>query len=165
MQKMSSLCFAATRQILKLILLFFSSSLTSIEGKPLMEKNQYFPRCTNCSYLQLWNFLAALWFKAHRIHWHCSGSWHHQAFLSSFTTPTTLFGATALPKVWWSPAQAAPLAAPLAEKVEEEKHICVFPWTISPCSQSLFTAITCKRARKNTSGVMSVTWFARTERI
>lgn len=140
--------FAVTRQVLKSIFLFFISSLTSIEGKPLMGKN-IFPGAVLaviCSSGSFWQ----LWFKAPRIHWHSSGSWHHEASLSSWTPPTTLFGAAALPKAWWSPAQAAPLAG----KVEEEKHICVFSWTIQPCSLSLSQLLPVKRQWK----IQQVLW-------
>ena len=52
----------------------------------------------------------------------------HQTFLSLCTTVTTVFEATALLKVRWIPAQAAPSADSLKEKVEEEKYICFSPW-------------------------------------
>lgn len=134
------------------------------EGKPLMER--IFSRCTNCSYLQLWNFLAVyggLKLAESIDILQAPGS--HEVFLSSCTALKTLFGATALPKIWWSPAQAAPLAGSLEEKVEEEKHICGVFLTIQPWPHSLFTSITCKRAKKNVPVIVCIIWFAVIERI
>lgn len=100
----------------------------------------------------------------HRIYWHSSGSWQPRGFPGLLHNSNNS-EAPALPKVWWILAQAAPLADSLEEKVEEEKHICVFSWTTQPWSQSLFTPIYYLKRGKEKYGITCFSWFAVTGRI
>lgn len=79
----------------------------------------------------------------------------HQTFLS--TTVTTVFEVTALLKGRWIPAQPAPSAGSLEERMEEEMYVLLrAEWSPSPRIYSHLT-ITCKEANTFSLAIMCFT--------